>query len=67
MWKPEEFRFPQEIGRDNGAKHQCDTTNIHHIVTDEFTNEFRCLDMDFCFSSPLVESNKIYDIHSMIC
>jgi len=57
---------PPEFGPGGTAQRQCDTRHIMHPVNNACTYVFRCLDMDFCFSLPEVQANKIDNICSII-
>ena len=60
------FRVLPELGQGGGAQHMCDTRNNNQAVNNACTDVFRCLDTDFCSSSPEVRAEKIETIRSMI-
>ena len=47
-------------------QHKYDTRNINQVVDITCTDIFRCFDRNFLSSSPVVQTNKIKNIHSKI-
>jgi len=65
--KSGEFWVPGEFGPGGGAHRKWDTKNINDAVIYAYTDVFRSLDADFCFSLPENEEKKIDFVYSMIC
>ena len=65
-WDTADFRVPTEVGPGGGAKCNCDTTNINHMLNNGCTDEICRLDLDLCSSLPCVHGEKVGNIRSMI-
>jgi len=65
-WETGMLTDPPEFGPGGGAQHQCDTRHFNQAVNNACTDVFCHLDMDFHFSSPVVQARKIHNSLSMI-